>query len=56
VHIDYDKIVNILTEGVILELVRNNLICFLSSTKMTYNLEQIEKEKFRLKEVFDIKK
>jgi len=47
-NIDYNNIVNIITDGIILEFIKNNLIVFLSDKKIHYNLPEIEKEKFRL--------
>jgi len=47
-NLDYEKIVNILTDGIIIEFMRNNLIVFLSDRKIYYNIQEIEKEKFRL--------
>lgn len=47
-NLDYDKIVNVLTEGIIVEFMRNNLIGFISDKKIFYNINEIEQEKFRL--------
>jgi hypothetical protein len=47
-NLDYNNIVNIITDGIILEFMRNNLIVFITDKKINYNLPEIEKEKFRL--------
>ena len=47
-NMDYNQIANLLTEGIILELIKNNLIIFITDKKIYYNLPEIEKEKFRL--------
>jgi hypothetical protein len=47
-NIDYNNIVNVLSDGIILELNKNELVVFLSDRKIHYNLKEIEKEKFRL--------
>jgi hypothetical protein len=49
VNIEYEKIVNIITEGIILEFMKNNLVILLSDKKIHYNIQEIEKEKYRLK-------
>jgi hypothetical protein len=46
--LDYDNLLNTLTEGIIIELMKNSLIIILSETKIFYNLVKIEQEKFRL--------
>lgn len=45
---DYNHLLNVLTEGIISELMNNNLIVFINDKKIHYNLPEIEKEKFRL--------
>ena len=47
-NLDYNNILNIITDGIILEFMRNNLIVFITDKKINYNLPEIEKEKFRL--------
>jgi hypothetical protein len=46
--LDYDSLLNTLTEGIIIELMKNNLVIILSDSKMFYNLVKIEQEKYRL--------
>jgi hypothetical protein len=50
-NLDYDKIVNILTEGIIIEFMRNGLVIFITEKKIHYNLPEIEKERFRLSQI-----
>jgi hypothetical protein len=50
-NLNYDKIVNILTEGIIIEFIRNYLVVFVTDKKIHYNLPEIEKEKFRLAQI-----
>jgi len=47
-NIDYNRIVNVLTDGIIIEFMKNNLILFKNDKKIHYNLPEIEKEKYRL--------
>ena len=47
-NMDYNNIVNVITDGIVLEFMKNNLIVFISDKKIHYNLPDIEKEKFRL--------
>jgi hypothetical protein len=47
-NLEFDKLLNILTDGIIIEFMRNNLVIFLSDKKIHYNLNEIETEKFRL--------
>lgn len=47
-NMDYNNIVNIITDGIVLEFMKRNLIVFISDKKIFYNLPEIEKEKFRL--------
>jgi hypothetical protein len=46
--LDYDSLLNTLTDGIILELMKNNLVIILSDSKIYYNIVKIEQEKFRL--------
>lgn len=47
-NLDYNNIVNIITDGIVLEFMRNHLIVFITDKKIHYNMQEIEKEKFRL--------
>lgn len=47
-NLAYDKIMNILTEGIIIEFMRNGLVIFITEKKIHYNLPEIERERFRL--------
>ncbi len=47
-NIDYNRIVNVITDGIIIEFMKNSLIVLINDKKIHYNLPEIEKEKFRL--------
>ena len=47
-QLEFDNVSLIITEGIIIDFIRIGIIFFPSENKITYNLNTIEKEKFRL--------
>jgi hypothetical protein len=47
-QLEFDNVSLIITEGIIIDFIRIGIIFFPSEAKITYNLNTIEKEKFRL--------
>lgn len=50
-HLDYEKVLVIITEGIIVDFVKLGIISFPSETKIQYYLQIIELEKYRLTQV-----
>lgn len=54
-HLDYEKVLVVITEGIIVDFVKLGIISFPSETKIQYYLQVIEFEKYRLTQIVNKK-